>query len=75
MFKTQNKHLKNYRKVVISILCSKIHDIRFIGLEPEILRTGSSETRLGNLLHYGQLFKACGIIYFAQITHILIQFL
>ena len=30
-----------------------------------------SVTRLDNLLHFGQLFKACGDNYFAQITHIL----
>ena len=28
----------------------------------------SSVTRLGDLLHFGQLFKACGNNYFAQIT-------
>ena len=27
-------------------------------------------TRLGNFLHFGQLFKACGNNYFSQITHI-----
>ena len=30
----------------------------------------NSVTRLGNLLHFGQLFKACGNNYFRQITHI-----
>ena len=34
----------------------------------------ASVTRLGDLLHFGQLFKACGNNYFAHITHILIQF-
>ena len=34
----------------------------------------TSVTRLGDLLHFGQLFKACGINYFAQITHILGNF-
>ena len=29
-----------------------------------------SVTRLDNLLHFGQLFKACGKNYFAQIAHI-----
>ena len=33
--------------------------------------SGRSVTRLDNLLHFGQLFKACGDNYFAQITHIL----
>ena len=28
----------------------------------------ASVTRLGDLLHFGQLFKACGINYFAQIA-------
>ena len=28
-------------------------------------------TRLGDLLHFGQLFEACGNNYFAQIAHIL----
>ena len=36
---------------------------------------GISVTRLGNLLHFGQLFKACGNIYLAQITHVFRQFL
>ena len=30
-----------------------------------------SVTRLGDLLHFGQLFKACGSNYFDQIAHIL----
>ena len=34
----------------------------------------TSMTRLGDLLHFGQLFKACGNNYFAQITHILGNF-
>ena len=33
-----------------------------------------SVTRLGNLLDFGQLFKAFGNNYFAQILHILRQF-
>ena len=28
-----------------------------------------SVTRLGDLLHFGQLIKACGNNYFAQIAH------
>ena len=35
----------------------------------------NSVTRLGDLLHFGQLFKACGNNYFARISHILRQFL
>ena len=35
----------------------------------------SSVTRLSDLLHFGQLFKACGNNYFAQIDHIFRQFL
>ena len=35
----------------------------------------SSVTRLGNSLLFGQLFKAFGNNYFAQISHILWQFL
>ena len=31
----------------------------------------TSVTRLGNLLDFGQLFKACGNNYFARISHIL----
>ena len=31
----------------------------------------TSVTRLGDLLHFGQLFKACGNNYFALIVHIL----
>ena len=36
--------------------------------------TRSSATRLGDLLHFGQLFKACDKIYFAQIAYILGNF-
>ena len=45
--------------------------------EPDIIETSSSTicvTRLGDLLHIGQLFKAYGNNYFAQITHIFRQF-
>ena len=35
----------------------------------------TSVTRLGDLLHFGQLFKAFGNNEFAQISHILKQFL
>ena len=35
----------------------------------------SSVTRLGDLLHFGQLLKAFGNNYFAQISHILRQIL
>ena len=35
---------------------------------------GSSVTRLGDLLHFGQLFKACGNNSFAQIYHFLGNF-
>ena len=31
--------------------------------------------QLGDLLHFGQLFKACGNNYFAQIAHVLGNFL
>ena len=34
----------------------------------------ASVTRLGDFLHFGQLFKACGNNYFAQIAHILGKF-
>ena len=34
-----------------------------------------SVTRLGDLLDFGQLFKAFGNKYFAQILHILRQFM
>ena len=34
-----------------------------------------SVTRLGDLLHFGQLFKDCGKNYFAQLTNMLSQFL
>ena len=36
---------------------------------------GRSVTRLGNLLDFGQLFKACMYNYFAQTSHIFTQFL
>ena len=35
----------------------------------------ASVTRLGGLLPFGKLFKACGNNYFAQIAHIFMQFL
>ena len=38
------------------------------------MMVSNSVTRLGNLLHFGQLFKTCGNNYFAQITHILSNF-
>ena len=31
-------------------------------------------TRLGDLMHFGQIFKPCGNHYFAQIAYIFIQF-
>ena len=34
----------------------------------------TSMSRLGDLLHFGQLFKACGNNYFALIAHILGHF-
>ena len=37
--------------------------------------TEVSVTRLGDLLHFGQLFMACGKNYFVQIAHILGNFL
>ena len=36
--------------------------------------SSTSVARLGNLLHFGQLFKACGNNYFAQIAHTLGNF-
>ena len=41
---------------------------------PSTVSFGGSVTRLGNLLDFGQLFKAFGHNYFAQIFHILRQF-
>ena len=49
--------------------------------EPQILETHfvdlwvDSVTRLGDLLYFGQLFKANGNNYFAQNAHIFQQFL
>ena len=43
-------------------------------LETEWQRQRTSVTRLGDLLHFGQLFKTCGNNYFALITHILGNF-
>ena len=40
-----------------------------------LMQLVSSVTRLGNLLDFGQVFKAFGNKYFAQISHILRQFL
>ena len=38
-------------------------------------RVRSSVTRLGDLMPFGQLFKACGINYFTLTAHIFRQFL
>ena len=43
--------------------------------EEEDLRLVNSVTRLGDFLHFGQLFKAYGNNYFAQIAHSCRQFL
>ena len=40
-----------------------------------ILRLVDSVTRLGDLLYFGQLFKACDNNYFAQNAHIFRKFL
>ena len=45
------------------------------GFQLPILGVRSSVTRLGDLIHIGQLFKACGNNYSAQIDYIFIQFL
>ena len=42
---------------------------------PLMIFVTTSVTRLGNLFHFVQLFKACGNNYFAQISHIFRQFL
>ena len=39
-----------------------------------VMDTGLSVTRLGDLLHFEQLFKACGNNYFTQIAHISVNF-
>ena len=44
-------------------------------LNIEVSYLGSSVTRLGNLLDFGQLFKAFGNNYFVQISYILTHFL
>ena len=40
-----------------------------------VLHKPTSVTRLGDLLHFGQILKACGNYYFAQIVYILRDFL
>ena len=40
-----------------------------------VLWSSTSVTSSGDLLRFGQLFKACGNNYFAQIIHIFRQFL
>ena len=42
--------------------------------ESLVLEATASVTRLCDLLHFGQLLKACGNNYFAQIANILRQF-
>ena len=40
-------------------------------MSQKVFKVTNNDTRLGNFLHFGQLFKACVINYFAQIAHIL----
>ena len=41
---------------------------------PDVLMLLNSVTRLGDLLHFGLLFRACGNNYLAQIAHIFWNF-
>ena len=45
-----------------------------IEYQRETFQSVVSVTRLGNLLHFGQLFNASGNNYFAQVTNILGNF-
>ena len=45
------------------------------GLDVPFRNLRCSVTRLADLLQFGQLFKACGNTYFAQIAHTFRQFL
>ena len=65
---------------VLIVLEKVKHKIGFVGFVFLFLLTSHrdlstvSVTRLGDLLHFGQLFKASGNNYFAQIAHILGNF-
>ena len=58
--------------------CTKCQTPSFIlslFIFPPLFHVLCSVTRLGTLLHFGQLFKACSNNYFTQIAHILRQIL
>ena len=59
MFKSQNFHY----------FTMQAHPILSL-----VVKVLCSVTKLGDLLHFGQLFKACGNNYFTQIDHILRNF-
>ena len=63
-------------QLLVSIFLNVANSCHNSGLryEREILHVVVSVTILRDLLHFGQLFKACGDIYFAQINHIIRQF-
>ena len=65
---------------------SIVHKVLFLVTNDSVLGVGFllcrlhvykiiSVTRLGDLLHFGQLFIACGNNYFAKIAHTCRQFL
>ena len=55
------------REILVEVLLEMFFD--FYGQSET-----TSVTRLGNLMHFVQLFQACGDNYFAQIAHIFRQF-
>ena len=61
--------LKGRRKFWRSFLC-QIHSNEMMQLVCRRLCQKRSVTRLGDLLHFGQLFRGCGNNYFAQIVNI-----
>ena len=63
-------HLSLHLIYLISALTTRL--VNLASTVKVSIRT--SVTRLGDILHFGQLFKACGNNYFAQIAHILAIF-
>ena len=58
-------------KLALTFLHSHFLSMPAPTLSPYHGRVNHSVTRLGDLSHFGQLFKSCGNNYFAQIAHIL----
>ena len=72
--KDQSTQSMNINGVLLFYLTVYASVLDLIFQEAILLSIPISVTRLGNLLHFGQLFKAYGNNYFVQIAHISRQF-